>query len=83
MTRLLRVEFRRLRQRRLFRLLLLGMFLTLVAVIVGNAVISNRNLAAARAKAAGGGEGRTQAPPPFIVGGCGGHLKMVTAPKGS
>lgn len=83
MTRLLGVEFRRLRQRRLFRLLLLGMFLTLVAIIVGNAVLSNRNVAAARAKAASEAKAALRAPPPFVVGGCGGHLKMATAPKGA
>jgi ABC-2 type transport system permease protein len=82
-TRLLRVEFRRLRQRRLFRLLLLGMFLTLVAIIVGNGVLSNRNLAAARAQAAAEAQSALKAPPPFMVGGCGGHLKVVTAPRGA
>jgi ABC-2 family transporter protein len=82
-TRLLRVEFRRLRQRRLFRLLLLGMLLTLVAIIVGNAVLSNRNLEAARATAALEAKAALKARPPFIVGGCGGHLKVVTAPSGS
>jgi ABC-2 family transporter protein len=82
-TRLLRVEFRRLRQRRLFRLLLLGLFLTLVAIIMGNAVLSNRNLSAARATAASEAKAALKVPAPFKVGGCGGHLRMVTAPNGA
>jgi ABC-2 family transporter protein len=83
-TLLFGVEFRRLRQRRLFRLLLLGMFLTIVAIIVGNAVLSNRNLTAARTKAAAEAQAALKAgAPPFFKTGCSGKLKMVLAPTGA
>lgn len=51
MTRLARVELRRLVKRRLFRLMMAGLFLTVAAILVVNGALSNRNLAAARAKA--------------------------------
>jgi hypothetical protein len=84
MTRLLGVEFHRLRRRRLFRLLLLGLFLTLVAIIVGNAILSSRNLTAAHAKAAREAREALQGgPPPFFKTGCSSQPKMVIAPPGS
>jgi len=83
-TRLLGVEFRRLRHRRLFRLLLLGLFLTLVGIIVGNAVHSNRDLVAAHAKAEAEAKAALKGgPPPFFKTGCSTQPKMVTAPQGS
>jgi ABC-type transport system involved in multi-copper enzyme maturation permease subunit len=84
MTRLLRVEFRRLLRRRLFRLLILAMFLTVATIIVVNGVLSNRNFAAARAKAAAEANAALRAAPIFVEGsGCSGRVTFEQAPDGT
>lgn len=80
MTRLLHVELRRLGSRRLFRLLLLALFLTVAGVIVVNAALSNRNLAAAQAKAAARAAAFAS-PPPRMVQACGGKVTVTAPPK--
>lgn len=79
MSRLLRVEVRRLMSRRLFRLLLVALFLTVAAVIAVNGFLSNRNFAAARAKAAAQAA-RFETPPPELVQACNGHVTVTPAP---
>jgi ABC-2 type transport system permease protein len=81
MTRLVHVELRRLFGRRLFRLLLAGVFLTLLVVLVVNGVRSNRNFAAARARAAQRAAAFASPPPP-LVSLCAGKAITTPAPSG-
>jgi ABC-2 type transport system permease protein len=67
MTRLLRVEFRRLRSRRLFKLVLLGLLLGMGIPLVLSFVHSNRNLAAAQASAAAQAAANASPPPGLVT----------------
>ncbi|MGH2718171.1 MAG: ABC transporter permease subunit [Actinomycetota bacterium] len=75
------VEVRRLWSRRLFRLLVLGLFATLIVIAVVNGVRSNRDLTAAHAKAARLAQ-QNAAPPPPLVAQCNGNVQVTPEPTG-
>lgn len=79
MTTLFGVELRRLWSRRLFRLLVLGLFGTLVVIAVVNGVRSNRNVAAAHAKAQALAQ-QNSGPPPGMAQHCGGAVQATPEP---
>jgi hypothetical protein len=76
MTRLLDVELRRLLSRRLFRLLMLGVLATILILNIVLGVRSNRNFAAAEARAAALAE-QYATPPPGMLAHCGGKVNQV------
>lgn len=82
MRSLLGVEFRRLGSRRLFRLLMLALFLTVATILVVNGVRSNNNLAGARAAAAAQAKA-LDTPPPGLVAQCGASLQVIAPPQGN
>lgn len=82
MIRLTKVELRRLFKRRLFRILLAALFLTVVAIVVVNGALSNRDLAAAHAKAQQQAQAfLTQRLPPGLTQQCGGSVTITPAPE--
>ena len=67
MSRLLRVEFRRLVSRRLFRLMMLGFVAVTAFILVLEAVHSNRDVAGARASAQAQAAANANPPPPMVA----------------
>ncbi|HWD07652.1 MAG TPA: ABC transporter permease subunit [Actinomycetota bacterium] len=81
MSTLVGVELRRLWSRRLFRLLVAGLFATLVVVAVVNGVRSNRNVAAAHARAQQLAAQQANPPAPLLAH-CGGNVQVTPEPAG-